>query len=253
MTSVDALVDDVFSLRAALIAPLEAAHGGRLSVHVGGVSMGGLVAIHAALWAPDAWAGVVLESPALAPVWTPLLRVLHAASPILERVVPAWVPGVPGPPFAAHTPLAATVAALRADPLNPTPPFLPSCILRVGTARALFDGMQDALARAHELTLPLLVFSCVDDGAVCPAAIREFVSTASSPDKTHVTHPAGSGHCLLLGPACGAVVGRVAAWAAARSPFARGRLRRAAAVAAGVKAAPGGTARTAVALVATSG
>ena len=233
--SVDALVDDLLAVRATLVAPLETATTPPLPVFLGGVSMGGLVAVHAALRDQGGFAGLILESPALAPVWTPLLRALHTLSPLLERVVPAWVPGVPGPRFATWTPRAPVLTAWRRDPLNPTPPPIGRCVLRVGTARALFDGMAAARARARELTLPLFVASVDDDGAVCPAAVAAFVDAAGGEDNTHVRHAAGAGHCLLLGPAGGALAARVAAWVRARSPAARGALRRAAAEAVGVR------------------
>lgn len=224
--SIEALVDDVFRLRASLVAPLEAAR--KLPVFIVGLGwMGCLAAIHAAARPPEAWAGLVLESPALQTL-PPLQRALTAA-------LPAWTP-LPGPTLAELTPRQDVAAALRADPFSATPPWLPACLLRAGTVRALDAAARQALVLAPKLaSLPLLVFAAADDEPVAT-----FIAATSSADTASITHLPPSGASFLLGPASDVVVSRIATWAAARSPVARGRLRRAAAVAAGVDGKRGG-------------
>jgi alpha-beta hydrolase superfamily lysophospholipase len=59
--------------------------------------------------------------------------------------------------------------------------------LRVGND--ILHVTADTLARAPEVKLPLLLLQGDQDGAVDPAATREFFEKAGSPDKTFKLYP----------------------------------------------------------------
>lgn len=95
-------MDDTY----AFISAIEQRRGGRLEPCViGGQSMGGLVAAHAALRSQPRWAGLVLHSAAMGVHWTPLLRAQAAVGGLL----------------AALAPRAQLVPAVKPEDLHPDP------------------------------------------------------------------------------------------------------------------------------------
>jgi alpha-beta hydrolase superfamily lysophospholipase len=144
-----------------------------------GHSMGGLIAARAALLAQghsaqDQLAALVLSAPALAvghrlPGWQK--RVVLMVARFFGRL-----PTPPGKPGSLSRDPAVEEAFGR-DPLN----NLERTRLRL--ARQISLGGDDALARAGELRLPLLVMHGTADTITDPAGSAELVARAASADK----------------------------------------------------------------------
>lgn len=201
----DDLVDDAY----AFVAAVEQRRGGRLEpCALGGQSMGGLVAAHAALRCQERWAGLVLHSAALGVVWTPLLRAQALVGNVLSALVPRaqLVPAVN--PEDLH-PEAAVVEAFRADPLIFHGP------LRARTANEILRGMRALAPRAPEVTLPLYVVHGLRDATTSLEAVEDFVARAGS-GEVEFKKVEGGYHELLMGSERDGNGGAVAEWVAAR-------------------------------------
>jgi alpha-beta hydrolase superfamily lysophospholipase len=150
-----------------------ARHPGR-PVMLLGHSMGGLIALRYAAAHQAALAGLVLSAPALSKQAVPgrLVPLLT----LLARVAPTLRPAGIDVAHVSKDP--AVVAAYRADPLvhhgHPT--------LRLGAA--MFDAMDDALADAAELRLPVLLQHGVDDRITTVGTTRALSAALGSDDLT---------------------------------------------------------------------
>lgn len=139
-----------------------------------GHSMGGLIALRYAAAHQAALAGLVLSAPALSKQAVPgrLVPVLTA----LARVAPTLRPA--GIDVADLSKDPAVVAAYRADPLvhhgHPT--------LRLGSA--MFDAMDEVLATAAEIRLPVLLQHGVDDRITTVETSRALAAALGSEDLT---------------------------------------------------------------------
>ncbi|MFR9806421.1 alpha/beta hydrolase [Pseudonocardia sp. RS010] len=150
-----------------------ARHPGRPVILLGH-SMGGLIALRYAAAHRAALAGLVLSAPALSKQAVParLVPVLTA----LARVAPTLRPA--GIDVADLSKDPDVVAAYRADPLvhhgHPT--------LRLGAA--MFDAMDEALASAADLRLPVLLQHGVDDRITTVETSRSLAAALGSEDLT---------------------------------------------------------------------
>ncbi|GAA4714096.1 monoacylglycerol lipase [Pseudonocardia yuanmonensis] len=150
-----------------------ARHPGR-PVMLLGHSMGGLIALRYAAAHQAALGGLVLSAPALSKQAVPgrLVPLLTA----LARIAPTLRPAGIDVAHVSKDP--AVVAAYRADPLvhhgHPT--------LRLGAA--MFDAMDDALAAAGDLRLPVLLQHGVDDRITTVDTTRALSAALGSEDLT---------------------------------------------------------------------
>jgi alpha-beta hydrolase superfamily lysophospholipase len=172
-----------------------------------GHSMGGLITLaYAVRRAPQA-AGVVVTSPLLRAKFAPpgwklaLVQLLSGLWPSLTLST--------GLDLAV--PMSHDDAFLKGMPDQDLPHSMMS--MRVGYD--LLAVMEDTLAQAPRLTLPLLMLQGDEDGAVDPKATREFYDRAGSPDKTFKAYP-GFYHEIMNETERERVLSDVLAWLAER-------------------------------------
>ncbi|GFH06785.1 alpha/beta-hydrolase [Haematococcus lacustris] len=152
---------------------------------LGGQSMGGLVAAHAALGSQPAWAQ--------APVGALLGKLLPRA-----RIVPAVRPEDMSPDPKA-------VAAYVSDPLNTVGP------VAARTGAVLLDAFQSLAKRNAAFTLPIYAAHGTHDKCTSLPAVRRMVGEASSRDK-QLREVEGGYHELLLGEEADNCIRPLVAW-----------------------------------------
>lgn len=208
------LVDD---LRATLAAAA-AAHP-RAPLFVGGHSLGGLVALHAALGtlaterAPPLprLTGLLLSSAAIDVDWTPVLRLQAPVGGLLAALVPR-ARLVPGVPIDCISPDPALVAAYAADPLN-----LPGNV-RARTANETLKAFRAAgatvAARGGLQSPPVFAIHGDADRCTSMPAAKRLVDGAA--DGSIVVFEGGY-HELLHGETRARAVGVCVDWILARA------------------------------------
>ncbi len=144
------------------------------TVFVGGLSMGGLLALHLAAHSPEV-AGLLLYAPALR---------------ISNRLLP----------------LASLYKRVRAvRPKGPSNLVDPTALDRlwsydhepIGAAGQLWRGQRQVRPRLPEIVCPTLIFHSTQDTTVPAAAAQEVLAGLGSDDKQLVTLT-NSGHCLTI-------------------------------------------------------
>lgn len=172
-----------------------------------GHSMGGLVAVHAALAYGKRLSGLILSGPALGvaaqiPMWKRLLA--KAAANVLPALAQ---PNGLNPDDLSHD--RAVVAAYNSDPLVHD---------RV-TARWFVEfeaAMAGAQARAGDLKLPLLLLHGGDDPITDPEASRRFAARYGGAVDLHIL--AGMLHEVFNEVERAKAIGLVTSWLTARRP-----------------------------------
>lgn len=183
-----------------------AAEHERRPVFVLGMSMGGLLALHAAVQSSGRYlAGVVALAPALSPQGAPW---------IVRQLLP-WIAR-----FSHATPLSMglrpeqisrdseAVAEYLRDEL-----FQQKC--SPGLALALIEGMEAVQSAAGKATVPLLLLHGSEDRIAPAEASARFLANAGSVEKQRRVYN-GARHNLLLETNAEEVIGDVLAWLAAR-------------------------------------
>ncbi|KAJ9520914.1 hypothetical protein QJQ45_014099, partial [Haematococcus lacustris] len=171
---------------------------------LGGQSMGGLVAAHAALGSQPAWSGLILHSAALGVEWTPVLKAQAPVGALLGKLLPRAriVPAV-RPEDMSPDPKA--VAAYMSDPLNTVGP------VAARTGAVLLDAFQSLAKRNAAFTLPIYAAHGTHDKCTSLPAVRRMVSEASSRDK-QLREVEGGYHELLLGEEADNCIRPLVAW-----------------------------------------
>ncbi len=145
-----------------------------------GHSNGGLIAFHSAVRQPEGLRGLVLSSPFFGfQIKVPAVKAV--AGRVLSRFAPAFglATGL-DPATLSHD--AAVVEAYASDPLN----------VRVATGRWLTESIgahEDALVRARDLQLPLLLQQAGDDLIASLPASRSIYDRVGSQDRTWRAYP----------------------------------------------------------------
>ncbi len=170
-----------------------------------GLSMGGLLALDFARRYGAEVRGVIAAAPAVDTSGVPLL--VRTLLPLLSTLVPriSIDPGLDLPRIARD---AAAVAEYTGDPQFQvrTTPRLAAEIVR---------AIAENVARAHEVTSPLLVLHGTADTIVPPAGSAHFSSRVASADATRLTYD-GAYHNLFLDTVREQVFRDIANWIAAR-------------------------------------
>jgi alpha-beta hydrolase superfamily lysophospholipase len=171
-------------------------------VFVVGGSLGGLIALAAALEPHDSLAGVIAGAPALdaggaSPGLRRLLPLLAAVAPRLRLDPGLDVTGL------AHD--AGAVAAYLADRHMQVGRITPAL------ARATLEGIERVMQRADDLTVPLLLMHGLDDRVVPPDGTIALHALAGAQDKTLMTYD-GAFHHLLLDDIRDEVTLDIVAW-----------------------------------------
>lgn len=157
-------------------------------VFVIGGSLGGLIALSAALDPHDSLAGIVAGAPALdaGGASTPMRTLL----PLLARVAPRLrlSPGL-------------DVRGIARDPIA-LDHYLADRLMQIGRitpalAQATLEGIESVMQRADDLKVPLLLMHGLADRVVPADGTIALHAIAGAPDKTLVTYP-GAYHHLLL-------------------------------------------------------
>ncbi|KAG2493417.1 hypothetical protein HYH03_008542 [Edaphochlamys debaryana] len=201
------LVDDLCDYMDSVPEQRQAQADRRPPVFLLGHSMGGLVAVLAALRRQQGLAGVMLHSPALDVEWTTVLRIQAALGSVLASLIPRArvVPAV-RPEDMSQDP--AVVADYIADPLNTVGP------VRALTGNQMLQGFAEVGRRAGEVVLPVYVAHGTKDACTSISASRRFVEGpggVSSHDK--IFRPVESGyHELLMGPEAEACTAELVGW-----------------------------------------
>lgn len=171
-------------------------------------SLGGLITLtYSVRHKPDA-AGAIVSAPLLRvkyrpPTWKVLMaRVLSRTLP--SSTIPTGLD--------LSVPMTHDDDLLKAMP----DPDLPHSLMSMRVGADILRVSTDTLARASEVTLPLLLLQGELDGAVDGMATRAFYEQAGSPDKTFKFYP-GLYHEILNETERGTVLGDILAWLAARA------------------------------------
>lgn len=159
---------------------------------MGGNSLGGLVASYTIIRRPEAFAGLIMQSPAIDVEWTPVLKVQAAVGNILAAVVPKakLVPAV-RPEDMSQDP--EVVAAYVKDPL-----------IYQGNVKALsgneiLKGFRALAKHRADFTMPILAVHGTVDRCTSLSATKKHLAAVPSKDVTLVEIEGGY-HELLLGP-----------------------------------------------------
>ncbi|KAG2448537.1 hypothetical protein HYH02_006428 [Chlamydomonas schloesseri] len=157
-----------------------------------GNSLGGLVASHMVLRRPDAFAGLLMQSPAIDVEWTPVLRFQAAVGNVLAAMVPRahLVPAV-RPEDMSQDP--AVVQAYLDDPL------IPKGNVKAQTGNECLKGFRALVPLRKQFKLPIYAVHGTDDKCTSLPALREHLKHVSSTDVTLKEVPQGR-HELLFGP-----------------------------------------------------
>lgn len=179
-------------------------HGSRPALV--GLSLGGLLCLSAALAEPLAMPAVVAMAPALDRSGTSAL--LRALLPLVVRIAPRLRLD-PGLDVTGVTSDAAARAEYVVDPLweSKVTPAL---------GAAVIAGMEELLARAGELSVPLLAIHGTADRVVPIAGTRAAFPRFGSVDKRLVELD-GAWHALPLEPQAAAMAGEIADFVVARA------------------------------------
>jgi alpha-beta hydrolase superfamily lysophospholipase len=146
-----------------------------------GHSMGGLITLTYALRRAPQAAGVVVTSPLLRAKFEPPAWKVTMAQ-LLGGLLPSLTVSTG---LDVSVPMSHDEAFLKAMPDQDLPHALMS--MRVGAD--LLHVMEDTLAAAPHMTLPLLMLQGEADGAVDPKATRQFYDQAGSRDKFFKLYP----------------------------------------------------------------
>jgi lysophospholipase len=155
-----------------------------------GQSMGGLVAIHAALRAQDRFAGLALSSPYLG-----LAVEVPAVKLVVGRALARFLPGVSleaGIKGSDCTRTREIAEAYDRDPMN----FKKANVRWFTEAVA---AQERAIADAAKLSVPLFCLQAGDDKIALPAATERFMERVSSVDRQYLRLP-GLYHEILNEP-----------------------------------------------------
>lgn len=171
-------------------------------------SLGGTVAVTAALQNPTAFDGLVLSSAATEPpasMFGLVGRVQSALSFITSAIIPQTE--LLGMPKCEDKELQ---AMFDSDPLN-TP-----CGIRARVGYEILNAYADIAAKTHSITLPFLTISGELDTLVHPDAAERFHNSAASTDKT--LHAAKDRwHNLLVEEGREAIWEMITTWVVERS------------------------------------
>jgi len=183
------------------------------SLHLVGISLGGLIVTSYALHHPDGLAGVVAVAPALGEVGgSPLMRALL---PLLSRLAPR----LPIDPKLDLSHLTRDRELQKAyvedDPLYQTR-------ITPRVAAELLSAIAVTRTGAPRFRTPLLVLHGAADTVTSPQGSREFFDRAGSADKSYKTY-AGAYHNLFVETNREEVFDDIAAWVRARASSAPGR------------------------------
>jgi alpha-beta hydrolase superfamily lysophospholipase len=167
--------------------------------------MGGLIALRYALAPHDRFDGIVL----LAPVIRFAPAVTARQEQVLRRVA-ARLPKLPL--FKERRGLRSTDP--QVDALVQQDPFCYHGRVRAGTVIGLADAGRDALERANQLTMPVLILHGDEDPLIAPDGSMELyrrIGVRTDADNSLITWP-GMRHELLNEPDGEQVVGVIVAW-----------------------------------------
>ncbi|GAX72846.1 hypothetical protein CEUSTIGMA_g301.t1 [Chlamydomonas eustigma] len=180
-------------------------------VFLGGHSMGGLVAAHAALSPPPhfQWAGLLLHSPALDVEWNAMLRIQAQLGSVMSTLIPKAriVPAV-RPEDMSQDP--SVVQDYLSDPLN----TIGNVCARTGNE--ILTAFRQLGRRSKDLCLPIYIAHGTNDRCTSFAASSRFLKDVSSSDKTFNDFPGGY-HELLHGPEWRDATDSMTRWIAKRS------------------------------------
>ncbi|EFJ44964.1 hypothetical protein VOLCADRAFT_106192 [Volvox carteri f. nagariensis] len=186
------LVEDALMYHDKVLLPALAEKAITAPVFIGGNSLGGLVASYAALERPEAFKGLILQSPAVDVEWTPVLRIQAALGNILAALLPR----------------AKLVPAVRPEDMSQDPDvvkeYLEDPMIYKGNVRALsgnevLKGFRGLVAKRANLKLPIYAVHGTSDRCTSLPALRDMLKHVSSTDVT-LQEVVGGYHELLHGP-----------------------------------------------------
>ncbi|GLC59571.1 hypothetical protein PLESTB_001501600 [Pleodorina starrii] len=186
------LVDDAVQYMDEVLKPALAARGITAPIFIAGDSLGGLVASYVVLQRPEAFAGLVMQSPAIDVEWTPLLRFQAAIGNVLAAVVPR----------------AKLVPAVRPEDMSQDPAvvkeYLEDPMIYKGNVKALsgneiLKAFRGLSSKRAEFKLPILAVHGTADRCTSLPAVREMLKHVSSTD-VKLIEVEGGYHELLMGP-----------------------------------------------------
>ncbi|XP_077547818.1 monoglyceride lipase-like [Haemaphysalis longicornis] len=184
--SIDTYVDDVLHQ-----ADVTRRRFPRKPVYLFGYSMGGLISVIAAQRRPLDFAGIVLMSPLIAFARKRATWFKKTSAKVLGNVAPSAPVASVNVQFISRDP-EVVIAAIN-DPLR----YHGS--VPAGWASAMLKAMQEALDKAGNLELPLLVLVGSDDQIGDPKVTKAFFQKTTSKDKTIKVYE-GAYHNLLTEP-----------------------------------------------------
>ncbi len=170
-----------------------------------GMSLGGLLALHAAIRGAPRADGYIALSPPLADAYIPPLEKLAMLGALAVR--PSAMFACPLAKGVAITADAATTQRMREDPLA----------LTHVTARTYFQILTvlvPVLLRARACTSPVLMMLGARDRVVSPAAIRSYAPRV----RAHLVEYADLGHDLKLEPQADRVADDMVRWMTSLAP-----------------------------------
>ncbi len=182
------------------------ADGPRLPTFLLGNSLGGLLALDAAIHGPTSLAGVVALAPAVDESGVP--GTVRLVVPLLARIAPR-LPIDPGLDLASLSRDRELAESYLADPL-----FQRRTTPRLGAA--VLGAMRTTRRRAGHLAVPLLMLHGEADRVVPAAGSAAFFAAAGSRDRTRIAYP-GAGHNLPIETCRARVFADIAEWLEARA------------------------------------
>lgn len=198
------LVDDAVQFFTEIIQPQMKDKAISAPLFMGGNSLGGLVASYVVLAKPDAFAGLVMQSPAINVEWNPVLRVQAMLGNLLALLVPR----------------AKLVPAVRPEDMSQDPDavkaYLEDPMIYKGNVKALsgneiLKGFTRLTKFRKDFKLPIYAVMGSTDRCTSLKALKEHLAQVSSTDKTLV-EVAGGYHELQHGPEKAQVLKGIADW-----------------------------------------
>jgi alpha-beta hydrolase superfamily lysophospholipase len=196
-------VDDLFELH-----DLASRADPKLRLWLMGHSLGGLITLTYAVRRVPPVAGVVVTSPLLRAKFAP-----PGWKVLMAQVMAGLLPSV-----TVSTELGDSVKMSHDEALLKSMPDqdLEHSQMSMRVGRDLLEIMDDTLAKAPSLKLPLLMLQGDQDGAVDPQTTRAFFDRAGSADKTFKLYP-GLYHEIMNETEREQVLGDIVAWVDKRS------------------------------------